>query len=132
MEKEFDTSDSVGVLNEAEMSQQYQRRMRELDDREARLFQREQKEIIAGKSVSISTTSQPTYAESFLSKQNPSVASFFPSQTDSASSALSGFPTGNAAAIMALFFEQQIKDERDAAATLRLKLMMNYLQQSNK
>ena len=132
-EKEVNTTVSAGMLS----SQQLQQRVKELDAREARLLEREQNETAAvGANAKMSATNRSTSAESFLSMPNSSTSSsLFSTQPDFVSSSLSGFPAGNAAAIMALFFEQQadrLKDDRDAArdaaATLRLKLMMNYLQ----
>ena len=114
-----------------------QRRLKELDEREARLAEKEKESAVcvasaaakAFKSVPVTAKYQSKPAESSFPMHASSTMSLLAAQT--ASSSLS---SSSAAAILTLLYEQ-LTDERvnrwrDESESLRFKIMMR-LQQSN-
>ena len=112
-----------------------QRRLKELDEREARLAEKEKESAVcvasaaakAFKSVPVTAKYQFTPAESSFPMHASSTMSFLPTQT--ASSFSSG---SSAAAIMTLLYEQQTNERvnrlRDENESLRFKIMIRLLQ----
>ncbi len=116
-----------------------QRRLKELDEREIRLAEKEKESAVcvastaaaaaalSFKNVPATAKYQSTPAESLFPMHASSIVPFLPTQT--ASSSLSG---SSAAAIMTLLYEQQTDERvnrlRDESESLRFKIMMRLLQ----
>ena len=115
-----------------------QRRLKELDEREARLAEKEKENAVcvasaadkAFKSVPVTAKHQSTPAESSFPIHASSTMSLLPAlHAQTASSYLSG---SSAAAIMTLLYEQQTNERvnrlRDENESLRFKIMIRLLQ----
>ena len=111
------------------------RRLKELEEREARLVEKEKESAvfaasaatIASKSVPVTAKHQSTPEEHLFPMHASSIMSLLPTQT--ASSSLSG---ASVTAIMSLLYEQQTDERvnrlRDESESMRFKIMMRLLQ----
>ena len=122
IEKSVDSSDVNDIMLDV------QKRMKELDEREAHLLRKENETAAAAtatcKSVNVAAKCQSLPAESVLPMQNSSLLSLLPLKSSSGCSVSS--------AIVSLLHTQQTEDRinrlRDESESMRFNIMMTLLQ----